>query len=39
MRATLGLARRIAQEVLTTGTYESLEGAPSHAEVNRMMSE
>jgi 2-methylisocitrate lyase-like PEP mutase family enzyme len=39
MRATLGLARRIAHEVLTTGTYESLEGAPSHAEVNRMMTE
>jgi len=39
MRATLALARRIAQEVLTTGTYESLEGAPSHAEVNRIMSE
>jgi len=39
MRATLGLARRIAQEVLTTSTYESLEGAPSHAEVNRMMAE
>ena len=39
MRATLGLARRIAQEVLTTGTYKSLEGAPSHAEVNRMMAQ
>jgi 2-methylisocitrate lyase-like PEP mutase family enzyme len=39
MRATLGLARRIAHEVLTTGTYESLEGAPSHAEVNRMMAQ
>ena len=38
MRATLGLARRIAQEVLTTGTYKSLEGAPSHTDVNRMMS-
>ena len=39
MRATLGLASRIAQEVLSTGTYESLEGAPSHAEVNRMMAQ
>ncbi len=39
MRATLGLARRIAQEVLATGTYKSLEGAPSHAEVNRMMAQ
>lgn len=37
MRATLGLARRIAQELQTTGTYSSLEGAPSHAEVNRML--
>jgi 2-methylisocitrate lyase-like PEP mutase family enzyme len=37
MRATLGLARRIAQEVLISGTYSSLEGAPSHTEVNRMM--
>lgn len=37
MRATLGLARRIAQEVLSSGTYSSLEGAPSHAEMNRML--
>jgi 2-methylisocitrate lyase-like PEP mutase family enzyme len=37
MRATLGLARQIAQEVLTSGTYSSLEGAPSHAEMNRML--
>ena len=37
MRATLGVARRIADEVLTSGTYRSLEGAPSHAELNRMM--
>lgn len=36
-RAALGLARRIAEELLTTGTYSALEGAPSHAEVNRML--
>lgn len=37
MRATLGLARRIAREVLASGTYSSLEGAPSHEEVNRLL--
>jgi 2-methylisocitrate lyase-like PEP mutase family enzyme len=37
MRATLGLVRRMAEELMTTGTYAVLEGAPSHAEVNRMM--
>ena len=36
-RAALGLARRIAQELLTTGTYKNLENAPSHAEVNQML--
>lgn len=38
MRASLGLVRRIAQELKTTGTYQSLEGAPSHAEVNKLLS-
>ena len=38
MRATLGLVQRIAQELQTTGTYNSLEGAPSHAEVNKLLS-
>lgn len=38
MRATLGLTRRIALELLSTGTYHTLEGAPSHAEVNRLMA-
>jgi 2-methylisocitrate lyase-like PEP mutase family enzyme len=38
-RATLGLARRIAEEVLSSGTYQLLEDAPAHADVNRMMSE
>jgi 2-methylisocitrate lyase-like PEP mutase family enzyme len=36
-RAALGLARRIAQELLSTGTYRALEGAPSHTEINRIM--
>ena len=38
MRATLGLVRRIAQELQTSGTYNALEGAPSHAEVNKLLS-
>ena len=38
IRATLGLARRIAQELLTSGTYSSLQEAPSHADVNQMMA-
>ena len=38
MRATLGLLRRISDELKTTGTYRSLENAPSHDDVNRMMS-
>jgi 2-methylisocitrate lyase-like PEP mutase family enzyme len=38
MRATLGLLRRMAEELETSGTYQSLEGAPTHAEVNKMLS-
>jgi 2-methylisocitrate lyase-like PEP mutase family enzyme len=38
MRATLGLVQRMAQELQTTGTYNALEGAPSHAEVNNLLS-
>jgi 2-methylisocitrate lyase-like PEP mutase family enzyme len=38
MRATLGYLQRIAEELKATGTYESLEGAPSHAEMNQMLS-
>ena len=38
MRASLGLLRRIAEELKTEGTYKLLEGAPSHAEMNRLMS-
>jgi 2-methylisocitrate lyase-like PEP mutase family enzyme len=37
MRATLGLVRRMAEELKSTGTYGSLEGAPAHADVNRML--
>jgi 2-methylisocitrate lyase-like PEP mutase family enzyme len=37
MRATLGLAQRIAKELQTSGTYQMLEGAPTHAEVSRML--
>jgi hypothetical protein len=38
MRATLGLVRRIAQELQTSGTYTALEGAPSHAEVKKLLT-
>lgn len=38
MRATLGLLRRMAEELKTSGTYQSLDGAPSHAEINRLLS-
>ena len=37
MRATLGLLGRMTEELKTTGTYRSLDGAPSHADVNRLM--
>jgi len=37
MRATLGLLKRAAKELLNQGTYSSLEDAPSHAEMNRLM--
>ena len=37
MRATLGLARRIAEEVKSAGTYETLEGAVPYADVNELM--
>lgn len=38
MRATLGFAKKIASEVFTSGTYATLEDAPPHVDVNRMMS-
>jgi hypothetical protein len=38
MRATLGLLRRLAQELKTKGIYQSLQDAPSHAEINKLMA-
>jgi len=37
MRASLGFLRRLAEEVKTSGTYKVMEGAPSHAEMNKLM--
>jgi 2-methylisocitrate lyase-like PEP mutase family enzyme len=37
MRAALGLLLRVANELKTSGTYRVMEGAPSHAEVNRLL--
>jgi 2-methylisocitrate lyase-like PEP mutase family enzyme len=37
IRATLGLVRRMAEELKATGTYRSLEDAPAHADVNRLL--
>ena len=39
MRATLGLVRKAAEELKTTGTYRTLEEAPAHGDVNRMLKE
>ena len=38
MRAALGLMRRLAEELKTRGTYSLLDGAPSYAEINALMS-
>jgi 2-methylisocitrate lyase-like PEP mutase family enzyme len=38
MRATLGLLRRLAEELKTAGTYAAMDGAPSHAEMNQLMN-
>lgn len=38
MRAAMGLLRRLAEEVESVGTYALLEGAPSHTEMNQLMS-
>jgi 2-methylisocitrate lyase-like PEP mutase family enzyme len=38
MRAAMGLLRRLAEEVRTNGTYKAIEDAPSHSEMNAMMS-
>lgn len=37
MRASLGLLRRLAEEVKTAGTYRNMDGAPSHTEMNELM--
>lgn len=37
MRATLGLLQSMAKELKSAGTYTTLEGAPAHADLNRMM--
>jgi 2-methylisocitrate lyase-like PEP mutase family enzyme len=39
MRATLGLLRRIAEELRTTGTYGTLEGAEPYADVNKLLGD
>jgi 2-methylisocitrate lyase-like PEP mutase family enzyme len=38
MRATMGHLQRIAEELKRTGTYSTLENAPTHSEMNRTMS-
>ena len=38
MRATLGLLRRLAQEVNAQGTYSLMDTSLSHAEINQLMS-
>jgi 2-methylisocitrate lyase-like PEP mutase family enzyme len=37
MRATLGLLRRLAEELKGSGTYSAMEGAVPYAEVNRLL--
>jgi 2-methylisocitrate lyase-like PEP mutase family enzyme len=37
MRATLGLLRKIAEELKATGTYSALDGAVPYAEVNKIL--
>ena len=37
MRATLGLLRRLAEELKTSGTYSEMEGAVPYAEVNKLL--
>jgi 2-methylisocitrate lyase-like PEP mutase family enzyme len=37
MRASMGLLRRVAEELKTAGTYQQMEGAPSHAEMNELL--
>lgn len=37
MRASLGFLRRLAEGVKTSGSYDLMEGAPSHGEMNELM--
>jgi 2-methylisocitrate lyase-like PEP mutase family enzyme len=37
MRATLGLLRRLAEDLKTSGTYSAMEGAVPYAEVNKLL--
>jgi len=37
MRATLGLLRRLAEELKTSGTYSAMEGAVPYADVNKLL--
>jgi len=37
IRATLGLLRRLAEELRGPGTYGAMEGAVDYAEVNRLL--
>jgi 2-methylisocitrate lyase-like PEP mutase family enzyme len=37
MRATLGLLKRIAEELKSSGTYEALKGGIPYADMNRML--
>jgi len=37
MRATLGLLRRVAEELKATGTYSELDSAVPYAEVNKLL--
>ena len=37
MRATLGLLRRVAEELKTSGTYSAMEGAVPYAEANKLL--
>jgi 2-methylisocitrate lyase-like PEP mutase family enzyme len=37
MRATLGLLRRLAEELKASGTYTAIEGAVHYADVNRLL--
>jgi 2-methylisocitrate lyase-like PEP mutase family enzyme len=38
MRSTLGMLRHLADELKTSGTYSAIDGAPSHAQINALLS-